>query len=123
MKRMGHIIHLNPESKEEYLRLHRETWPEILSIIARAGIRNYSIFLREPEGLLFAYWEYHGSDYKADMARLAAEPRMADWWEITDPMQTRLDSANDGEHWAPMSQVFFTDAAPDNPNSLKEAAS
>ena len=109
MKRMGHVIKLNAETKAEYLRLHRETWPEILAIIARAGIRNYSIFLREPEDLLFGYWEYHGTDYKADMARLAAEPRMKDWWNITDAMQTRLDSVAEDDHWAPMEHVFFTD--------------
>ncbi|MEL7345900.1 MAG: L-rhamnose mutarotase [Pseudomonadota bacterium] len=113
MNRMGHMIRLNPQTKAEYLRLHRETWPEILAIIAQAGIRNYSIFLREPEDLLFGYWEYHGTDYEADMARLAAEPRMQDWWAITDPMQTRLESVSQGEHWAPMAQVFFTDQAPD----------
>jgi len=109
MKRMGHVIKLKAATKEEYLRLHRETWPEILAIIARAGIRNYSIFLREPEDLLFAYWEYHGTDYAADMAGLAAEPRMKDWWAITDPMQTRLESVADDKHWALMQQVFFTD--------------
>lgn len=113
MKRMGHVIKLNAETKPEYLRLHRETWPEILAIIARAGIRNYSIFLREPEDLLFSYWEYHGQDYDADMAVLAAEPCMKDWWAITDAMQTRLESAGEDEHWAPMEHVFFTDQTPD----------
>lgn len=109
MKRMGHVIRLNPETKAEYLRIHGAVWPEILAIIARAGIRNYSIFLREPEDLLFGYWEYHGTDYEGDMARLAAEPRMKDWWVITDAMQTRLESAEENEHWAPMKHVFFTD--------------
>ena len=109
MKRMGHVIRLNPETKAEYLRIHRAVWPEILSIIARAGIRNYSIFLREPEDLLFGYWEYHGMDYAGDMTRLAAEPRMKDWWAITDAMQIRLESVEESEHWAPMAHVFFAD--------------
>lgn len=112
MIRLGSVIHLNPDTKPEYLRLHRETWPSILEIIAQANIRNYSIFLREPEDLLFAYMEYHGTDLEADMATLAAAPEMQRWWQITDPMQTRLDTARDGEHWAPMDQVFFTDQDP-----------
>ena len=29
---------------EEYVRLHREAWPEIMQAYREAGIRNYSIF-------------------------------------------------------------------------------
>lgn len=106
---MGHVIKLREEDKAAYIRMHADVWPEILSLIARANIRNYSIFLREPENLLFAYWEYHGDDFSADMAMIAAEPKMKEWWVLTDPMQQCLLSVQEGEHWAPMQQVFFTD--------------
>lgn len=110
MKRMGHVIRLRAEHKEEYICLHEDVWPDILQLLSDAGIKNYSIFLREPENLLFAYWEYHGTNFAADAARIAAHPKMKDWWILTDPMQERLDSASDNEHWAPMRQVFFTDS-------------
>ena len=115
MIKLGRVIELREEAKADYLCLHRETWPSIVRIIAEANIRNYSIFLREPENLLFAYMEYHGDDFDADMERLAQEPEMKRWWALTDPMQMRLASAQPSEHWAPMAQVFFTDAAPINP--------
>ena len=47
-------------------------WPEILDLISDCNITNYSIFLKEPENLLFGYWEYTGSDFDADMAKMAA---------------------------------------------------
>ncbi len=109
MTRMGHVIRVNPETLEEYKRIHAAVWPEILSLIAACNIRNYTIFLREPENLLFAYWEYHGTDFAADMEKMKADPDMKRWWEITDPMQTPLDSRRDGEWWAPMEEVFHTD--------------
>jgi L-rhamnose mutarotase len=62
MKRMGFVIGVKPESIAEYKRIHAAVWPEVLARISACNIRNYTIFLREPENLLFAYWEYHGDD-------------------------------------------------------------
>ena len=62
MKRMGMVIGVKPEHIAEYNRTHAAVWPEVLARITDANIRNYTIFLREPENLLFAYWEYHGED-------------------------------------------------------------
>ncbi|MBI2720318.1 MAG: L-rhamnose mutarotase [Rhizobiales bacterium] len=109
MQRMGHVISLEPSVIAEYKRIHRAVWPEILRAIADSNIRNYTIFLREPENLLFAYWEYHGSDYAADMARIRQAPRMQEWWNITDPMQKPFATRQPGEWWASMEDVFHTD--------------
>ncbi len=73
MQRMGMCIRLKPETVAEYLRLHRAVWPEVLATISACQIRNYSIFLKQPENILFATWEYHGADFAADMARMAAD--------------------------------------------------
>jgi L-rhamnose mutarotase len=109
MERMGQIIGLKPEVIAEYKRIHAAVWPEVLTAIANSNIRNYTIFLKEPENLLFAYWEYHGTDFAADLAKMAKVARMRDWWVITDPMQVPLDSRKPGEWWARMEDVFHTD--------------
>ena len=109
MKRMGMVIGIKPEKIGEYKSLHAETWPSVLAKITDCGIRNYTIFLREPENLLFAYWEYHGSDFAADAAKMAADPETQRWWTFTDPCQNPLESRNDGEFWVPMEEVFHTD--------------
>jgi len=54
MKRMGMVIGIAPERIAEYKRLHAAVWPGVLDRIAASGIRNYTIYLREPENLLFA---------------------------------------------------------------------
>ena len=60
MKRMGMVIGIKPERIEEYKKTHAAVWPEVLAKIADCNMRNYTIFLREPENLLFGYFEYHG---------------------------------------------------------------
>lgn len=109
MERMGHVIRLRPEVIDEYRRIHAEVWPDVLKRIAACNITNYTIFLKEPENLLFAYWEYTGSDFAADMARMKADPRTQEWWAITDPMQEPFETGADGEWWARMQPVFHTD--------------
>ncbi|MES0885206.1 L-rhamnose mutarotase [Roseibium sp. SCP14] len=107
MQRMGMMIGIKPEKIEEYKRLHANAWPEVLAQIKRSNIRNYSIFLREPENILFGYWEYHGSDFAADMAEMANDPKTRDWWTLTDPCQEPLATRNEGDQWSMMEQVFL----------------
>lgn len=109
MERMGFVLGIKAEHIPEYKRIHAAVWPEILAIITRANIKNYTIYLKEPENLLFAYYEYHGTDFAKDMAKLGAEPKMKEWWAICEPMQAPLATRKPGEWWAAMENVFHTD--------------
>ena len=81
MQRYGMVTGLKPEMVEEYKRLHQAVWPEVLKTIGECQIRNYSIYLRTLDGrpCLFGYFEYHGTDFQADMARMAADPATQRW--------------------------------------------
>ncbi|HMM13387.1 MAG TPA: L-rhamnose mutarotase [Parvibaculum sp.] len=109
MQRMGMVIGVRPEKIAEYKRLHAAVWPEVLDMISACNIRNYTIFLREPENLLFSCWDYVGTDFEADMARMRAHEPTQRWWELTDPCQQPLASREAGEHWARMEEVFHAD--------------
>ena len=74
MQRMAFMIRLKPEKIPEYKDLHANAWPGILKQISACNIRNYTIFLRQPENLLVGVYEYHGDDYDADMARMGEDP-------------------------------------------------
>jgi L-rhamnose mutarotase len=106
MQRMATVIGVAPEKIAEYKALHAEVWPQVLARLTAANVKNYTIFLREPENLLFGYWEYHGSDFGADMAAISADPVTQAWWCLCGPCQRRLDSCAAGEHWAPMVELF-----------------
>ena len=107
MKRYGSVIGVRSESLAAYKKYHAAVWPEILEMIRRCNIRNYSIFLKD--NLLFAYYEYHGTDYAADMARMAADPKTQEWWAIMMPMQRPLETRGKDEWWASMEEVFHLD--------------
>lgn len=109
MQRMGMMIGVKPEHIAEYKRIHAAVWPEVLAKISECGIKNYSIFLREPENIMFGYWEYHGADFAADAAKMAADPRTQDWWAVCMPMQAPLISRKQGEWWAMAEEVFHLD--------------
>jgi L-rhamnose mutarotase len=106
MTRYGSVIGLSEEGKAEYKRLHAVVWPGVLAKIKECNIRNYSIFIKEPENLMFSYYEYTGDDYAADMARMAADPETQRWWAINMPLQRPLDTRADGEWWAGMTEIF-----------------
>jgi L-rhamnose mutarotase len=108
MQRMGMMIGIKPEMINEYKRLHADAWPAVLKQIRDSNIRNYTIFLREPENILFGTWEYHGSNFEDDMARMADDPETQKWWRHTDPCQTPLATRKPGDQWAMMEEVFHT---------------
>lgn len=109
MQRMAFMIGLLPEKMAEYKRLHAAVWPQVLERLSGRYIRNYTISLREPEGLLFSYWEYHGTDFAEDAATMAADRITQDWWALCGPCQRPLDTRSLGESWAPLEPVFHLD--------------
>lgn len=106
---MAMVIGVKAEKIAEYKRLHAEPWPEMNAELSAANIRNYSIYLREPENLLFSYWEYVGDDFQADIKRLDGLDISRRWLALTDPCQTPLQSAPAGEWWSAMPEVFHLD--------------
>lgn len=107
MQRFGMTIRLKPGSAQAYTAYHRAVWPEVLEKLTECNIRNYSIYLKDD--VLFSYFEYHGSDLKAEFARMAAHTRTQEWWAIMKPLQDPLATRKDGEWWAEMEEVFHLD--------------
>ncbi len=112
LTRHGMVIGVKKEALAEYKRLHANTWPEVLKATRECNIRNYSIFVKEIEPdkyLLFGYFEYTGTDMKADWAKMKTYPVMHEWWKLTDPMQTPPPIREKDEWWAMAELIFHTD--------------
>jgi L-rhamnose mutarotase len=107
MKRVATVIRLRPEKEQEYRELHGAVWRDVLAALSRAHITNYSIFLRD--GLLFAYYEYLGDDLEADLRKVSEDEATQRWWKLTDPCQQPVMTAEGGQWWAPMEEVFHFD--------------
>jgi len=102
--RYGRLVRLHPEYRERYIILHEHPFPEVLDRIHRANLRNYSIFLKE--GWLFSFFEYVGTDYEADMAGMAQNDTVQDWWTLTDPMQESVLPDEAEAWWATMDELY-----------------
>ena len=112
MKRYGMVIGVDPDKIAEYKRLHAAVWPDVLAMIRACNIRNYTIYLRQLDDgrfYLFSHFEYHGADFDADMAKMAADPTTQKWWACCKPCQEPLRGRADGEWWAGMEEVFHAD--------------
>lgn len=63
--------------------------------------------------MLFASFKYIGYDYAGDMEKMAGNPKVREWWKMTDGMQESLveeavsSEAGTPSWWRPMEQVFF----------------
>jgi len=109
-QRFAWITGLKAEKAEYYRQLHANPWPSVNSMIKECNIRNFSIHECEIDGrlYLFAYLEYTGEDFDADMRKMAADPETQRWWKETDPCQSPLpDAAAKGNVWSDMEEVYF----------------
>lgn len=104
MKRFGQTIKLKPDGAEEYIKHHAAVWPGVLAKIKECNLSNYSIFVRDT--ILFAYFEYTGSDFDADMKKMAAHEETQRWWDVVKPLMQPVDSATEVEFWADMEEIF-----------------
>ena len=109
-QRFAWVTGLKPEKADYYEELHANPWPGVTKMIEETNIQNFSIHKAEIDGklYLFAYLEYVGDDFEADMAKMAADPETQRWWKETDPCQIPLhEAAAKGSIWADTKEVFY----------------
>lgn len=104
MKRVGQIIYIKDEGIEAYERYHANPMPGVNEMIKACNIENYSIYRRG--NIMFSYFEYTGTDYEADMKKMAADPTTQKWWDLVHPLQQPLPGETD---WADMKEVYHLD--------------
>ncbi|KAH6845863.1 rhamnose mutarotase [Chaetomium sp. MPI-CAGE-AT-0009] len=112
-RRLAQIVKLKPEFIDKYKEVHAAVWPEVLEQIKDCNIQDYSIFHDPETGILFANFKYVGNDYEGDMERMRQNPKVREWWRMTDGMQESLvPGAKDSESgepswWKPVEEVFY----------------
>lgn len=109
MQRFGFVGRLKPERVETYVQLHADPWPGVLARLHESHVQNYSIFhkpLPSGEHLVFAYFEYTGDDFDADMRRIGENEETLRWWDVCKPCFDVLEPLPAGEVWSPMQLIF-----------------
>ena len=75
MKKYLMVIKIKPECREDYIRIHKNPWPEMLEAIKEAGFYNEIIWYFEDQSIIYLECEDHDS---AD-ARLRATDICKKW--------------------------------------------
>ena len=92
-RKLAFRMFLHPGQAAEYQRRHDAIWPELSSLLKATGIDDYSIFLDEPRGVLFAVLRQR-EDCEALVRALPDHPVMRRWWaHMADLMQTHPDGS------------------------------
>ena len=88
---------IKPGAKEKYKMRHDDIWPELSQCLKDAGISDYSIFLDETTGSLFAVLRIDNPETLKDLPNFAVVKR---WWQhMADIMETNED-------WSPVTQTM-----------------
>lgn len=83
-------MNLFPGQADEYRRRHDAIWPELAALLKEAGVSDYSIWLDEETGHLFAVLKRRPDH---SMERLPAEAVVRRWWDyMADIMETEADN-------------------------------
>lgn len=75
--RVCFLMHLRQDRVQDYLRAHEVVWPQMLESLTEAGWANYSLFIRESDGLVVGYLET--ADFGEAQAAIAAQEVNARW--------------------------------------------
>ncbi|MTI59042.1 MAG: L-rhamnose mutarotase [Firmicutes bacterium] len=104
--RVGFKLKLKNENvQEEYKKRHDQIWPEMLEVLDKAGIKNYSIWNSGQD--LFGYYEVKNLDYSD---RVQAESEIVAKWNVymQDLLESRVDDdSNVFPVKEPMDLMFY----------------
>ncbi|MGV0743745.1 L-rhamnose mutarotase [Mycolicibacterium sp. XJ870] len=104
-QRVCFLLQLRPDRMDEYLTVHEEVWPDMLDALTTAGWRNYSLFVRERDGLVVGYLET--DDFALAQKRMAEADVNARWQ--AGMAEYFVDGANPDEQMRPLFEYFHLD--------------
>ena len=76
-------MQLEDDCKEEYRKRHSELWPVVRKVLKENGVYDYSIYLDEDTGTLFAFQKITGEAGSQD---LGSEEAIRKWWHYMAPL-------------------------------------
>lgn len=102
--RQGFVMQLKKGFEAEYQRRHDAIWPELKALLSESGVYDYTIFLEEESGTLFAFQRTRGEGGSQD---LGSNPIVQRWWAyMSDIMETHEDNSPVS---IPLREVFHLD--------------
>jgi L-rhamnose mutarotase len=91
MERIAFKMILKPGCENDYKKRHDEIWPEMVELIKKSGIYDYSIFWDKQTNILFAYLL---KDSKMPDLENGSNPVVRKWWDyMSELMEVNPDNS------------------------------
>ncbi|GAB2826944.1 L-rhamnose mutarotase [Actinocorallia aurea] len=104
MQRVCFLLKVRKDRMAEYKERHAAVWPDMQAALSATGWHNYSLFLREDDGLLVGYLET--DDFDAARAGMDATEVNARWQTEMAEFFEDLDGAAPDSGMVPLTEVF-----------------
>ena len=101
-QRVGFVLRVKPDRVDDYVRAHREVWPEMVEALKGAGIRNYTIF--RDGNRMFGYFE---ADDLAAAGEYLEQQEVSARWQ--DAMAGLLEERVPDAGPPPLAEIFRLD--------------
>jgi L-rhamnose mutarotase len=103
LKRYAFMLRLRPGAAAAYEEAHRAVWPEMLALLKRAGISEYSIYRRD-ELLILAL---RAADFESAWQQIESDPINTRWQQAMAPFFAPIEGLRPGERFPMMEEVFY----------------
>ena len=104
MQRIAFQLRLKPGTGSDYDKSHAAVWPEMLALLKRSGISEYSIFRRDE--LLFLTFHIE-DDFDTVWDRIEADPVNSRWQQAMSAYFLPVQETRSGERFPFMQEVFY----------------
>ena len=95
-------MYLKKGQKEEYRTRHKEIWPELVDMLKKAGISDYSIFLDKKTNVLYAIQTINSNEGSQSLGN---KEIIRKWWDyMADIMEVNPDNSPVSEE---LEEVFY----------------
>jgi len=103
MNRAAFTLRLKEGTGAAYDEAHKQVWPEMLELLKRAGVSEYSIFRRDDLLVL----TMHVEDFEATWSILADDPVNLRWQAAMAAYFLPEQETRPGERFPMMREVFY----------------
>ena len=103
LKRYAFMLRLRPGAAAAYEEAHRAVWPEMLALLKRAGISEYSIYRRD-DLLILAL---RAADFESTWQKIESDPINTRWQQAMAPFFAPNEGLRPGERFPMMEEVFY----------------
>ena len=104
MQRVAFLLRLKPGAGPDYDAAHRHVWPEMLYLLRRSGVSEYSIFRRDELLVLTMHVDV---DFETTWTKIESDPINTRWQQAMSAYFAPIDNTRAGERFPMMEEVFY----------------